>query len=127
MPSFILEWLPPLQGLACLRARTPLQMRLQHCPPSPPSPLVMLLHPRLIFSLAYNPYAAAGPQFMPLKPPSPSLCLLAPIQHPSNAAYNPYTCSALLTCLRHSWSAFLTCLKCRLPSLHSYSAHPKCL
>ncbi|MBW0489936.1 hypothetical protein O181_029651 [Austropuccinia psidii MF-1] len=36
-------------------------MRLRHCPPSPPSPLLRLAHPCLIFSLAYNPYAASGP------------------------------------------------------------------
>ncbi|MBW0532633.1 hypothetical protein O181_072348 [Austropuccinia psidii MF-1] len=51
----------PLKLLACLCARTSLQMRLRHFPPSPPSPLLTLPHPRLIFSLAYNPYAPAGP------------------------------------------------------------------
>ncbi|MBW0528221.1 hypothetical protein O181_067936 [Austropuccinia psidii MF-1] len=48
MPTLTLEFasasLPnPLQCLACLCARTPLQMRLQHCPPSPPSPPPHLL------------------------------------------------------------------------------------
>ncbi|MBW0576637.1 hypothetical protein O181_116352 [Austropuccinia psidii MF-1] len=80
----------PLPYLPCLCARTPLQMRLRHFPPisalttpyastpppltifmllqrpqdettMPPSPLLTLLHPRLIFSLAYNPYTPAGP------------------------------------------------------------------
>ncbi|MBW0507035.1 hypothetical protein O181_046750 [Austropuccinia psidii MF-1] len=36
-------------------------MRLRHCPPSLPSPLLTLLHPHLICSLAYNPYTASGP------------------------------------------------------------------
>ncbi|MBW0576325.1 hypothetical protein O181_116040 [Austropuccinia psidii MF-1] len=30
-------------------------------PPSPPSPLLTIPHSRLIFSLAYNSYPAAGP------------------------------------------------------------------
>ncbi|MBW0564033.1 hypothetical protein O181_103748 [Austropuccinia psidii MF-1] len=78
--------LPP-QCLACLRVRTALQMRLQHCPPSPSS------HPR-----PYHPYAC-----------------VVPSQHASDTAYHPYTrgvpsrhClpalrsrSALLTCSRH--------------------------
>ncbi|MBW0537780.1 hypothetical protein O181_077495 [Austropuccinia psidii MF-1] len=36
----------PPQRFACLRAGTALQMRLQHCPPSPSSPLLTLSHPR---------------------------------------------------------------------------------
>ncbi|MBW0525428.1 hypothetical protein O181_065143 [Austropuccinia psidii MF-1] len=122
-------------------------MRLQHCPPSPPSPLLALPHPLLIFSLAYSPYTAGGPS-----------------QHASDAPYHPYACSALLTCLqcylpslrsqcpanmpsrhasnaayhpyarivpaRHAsnaaCSALPTCLQHRLPSLHS-RALPTCL
>ncbi|MBW0502840.1 hypothetical protein O181_042555 [Austropuccinia psidii MF-1] len=76
-------------------------MRLQHCPPSPPSPLVMLLHPLLIFSLAYNPYAASGPQVMPPTPPSPPLT-------PPHTHHLPS--------LRF-YSARSTCLRCCLPSL----------
>ncbi|MBW0492967.1 hypothetical protein O181_032682 [Austropuccinia psidii MF-1] len=66
-----------------------------------------------------------GPQVMPPTRPSPPLRLLAPTQHAYNAAYYPYAHSALPTCLQHSlpslrlWSAFLTCLLCRLPSFHS--------
>ncbi|MBW0502779.1 hypothetical protein O181_042494 [Austropuccinia psidii MF-1] len=39
------HWLPTPQHLACLRPRTALKMRLQHCPPSPSSPLLTLSHP----------------------------------------------------------------------------------
>ncbi|MBW0483690.1 hypothetical protein O181_023405 [Austropuccinia psidii MF-1] len=123
-----LNWLPHLQRLACLCACTPLQMRLRHCPPisaltTPyasiplpltiftllqgpqdettilPSPLLMLLHPRLIFSLAYNPYTLEGPSSYSsdtdLTPPYASL-------HPPN----PIHCLPSL----HSWSSFPTCL-----------------
>ncbi|MBW0494116.1 hypothetical protein O181_033831 [Austropuccinia psidii MF-1] len=45
-----------------------------------------------------------------------SLRLAVPSRHASNAAYNPYACSSLPTCLRH-----------RLPSLRSPSALPTCL
>ncbi|MBW0552901.1 hypothetical protein O181_092616 [Austropuccinia psidii MF-1] len=89
MPTLTLELAStsppnPLQRLTCLCACTPLQIRLQHFPPSPPSPLLLLPiftllqcpqyettmppsplltlpHPCLIFSLAYNSYAPAGP------------------------------------------------------------------
>ncbi|MBW0460384.1 hypothetical protein O181_000099 [Austropuccinia psidii MF-1] len=99
MPTLTLELastsLPnPLLRLACLRARTPLQMRLQHYPPSPPSPLLMLPHPRLIFSLAHNPYAAAGPSSYASRPPSPPFT-------------PPCTCHLPSLLL---WSAFPTCL-----------------
>ncbi|MBW0518779.1 hypothetical protein O181_058494 [Austropuccinia psidii MF-1] len=33
--------------------------------------------------------------------PHPPLCLLAPTQHASDAAYHPYACSARPTCLQH--------------------------
>ncbi|MBW0474691.1 hypothetical protein O181_014406 [Austropuccinia psidii MF-1] len=93
-------------------------MRVQHFPPSQPSPLLMLPHPHLIFSLAYNHYTAVGPSSYASN---------------SNAAYHPYARSALLTCLRHSlpslpwWSACLTCLRCFLPSLRLYIACLTCL
>ncbi|MBW0473551.1 hypothetical protein O181_013266 [Austropuccinia psidii MF-1] len=77
----------PLQSLACLSARDPLQMGLQHCPHH---------------SLAYNPYAAVRPSgYASDAALTPPLCLLTP------AAYHPYACSALPTCLQSS-----------LPSLH---------
>ncbi|MBW0498854.1 hypothetical protein O181_038569 [Austropuccinia psidii MF-1] len=63
------HWLPPPRRLACLRARTSLQMRLQHWPPSPSSPLLTLSHP-----CHYHPYACAVPS-----------------RHASNTAYHPYT------------------------------------
>ncbi|MBW0488075.1 hypothetical protein O181_027790 [Austropuccinia psidii MF-1] len=80
-------------------------MRLQHFPPSLPSSLLRLLHPSLIFSLAYNPYATAGPSiyasntgptprllftaaynsYAPAVPPSTPLT-----PNPLSAAYHPY-------------------------------------
>ncbi|MBW0582845.1 hypothetical protein O181_122560 [Austropuccinia psidii MF-1] len=123
MPTLTLELASasppnPLQCLACLSTRTPLQMRLQHCPPSPPSLLLTLLHPCLIFSLAYNTYTPAGPSsnasnatLTPLTPPCthllPSLLSWMPAQNASDAAYHPYDLSALPTCLQ-----------CCLPSLY---------
>ncbi|MBW0530106.1 hypothetical protein O181_069821 [Austropuccinia psidii MF-1] len=62
-------------------------------PPSLPSPLLTLPHPLLIFSLAYNPYAAVGPSSYA------SDAALTPAQNASNASYHPYACSALPTCL----------------------------
>ncbi|MBW0577887.1 hypothetical protein O181_117602 [Austropuccinia psidii MF-1] len=53
-------------------------------PPSPPSPLLMLLHPCLIFSLASNPYAPVGPSNYT------SDATLTPIT--LSAAYHPYAC-----------------------------------
>ncbi|MBW0591839.1 hypothetical protein O181_131554 [Austropuccinia psidii MF-1] len=84
--------LPPISAL------TTLQMRPQNCPPSPPSPILTLPHPRLIISLAYNPYAPTGPSSnasnTALTPPY--ACL-----HPPNPICRlPSLCS---------WSAFQTC------------------
>ncbi|MBW0536516.1 hypothetical protein O181_076231 [Austropuccinia psidii MF-1] len=116
MPTLMLELASasppnPLQCLACLRTRTPLQIRLQHCPPSQPSPLLTLPHPRLIFSLACNPYTPVGPSI-----------------YASEATLTPLTPhhTHCLPSLR-SWSAFLTCLQHHLPSLCSHSARPTCL
>ncbi|MBW0498986.1 hypothetical protein O181_038701 [Austropuccinia psidii MF-1] len=96
-------------------------MRLQHCPPSWPSPLLMLLHPCLIFSLAYNPYAAAGPSSYAsntaLTPPYASLHL-------------PYMPPMLLTILRlcppDMPPMLLTILTLAVPSRHASNAayHP---
>ncbi|MBW0522151.1 hypothetical protein O181_061866 [Austropuccinia psidii MF-1] len=104
MPTLTLELasasLPnPLQCLACLGTCTPLQMRLRHCPPSPPSQFLMLPHPRLIFSLRYNPYAPAGPSIYASKQPSP----------PSYASLHTPNPIPRLPSLR-LWSAFPTCL-----------------
>ncbi|MBW0532307.1 hypothetical protein O181_072022 [Austropuccinia psidii MF-1] len=100
-------------------------MRLQHCPPSLPSPLLILLNPRLILSLAYNSYAAVGPSNYAsdtaLTPPYTSshppnmpptlltiLTLAVPSRHASNtltsqhaseATYNPYACTDIPTFL----------------------------
>ncbi|MBW0517946.1 hypothetical protein O181_057661 [Austropuccinia psidii MF-1] len=48
----------PQHHLPSLRSCSTLKMRLGCCPPYPPSPLLMLLHPHLIFSTADNPYAS---------------------------------------------------------------------
>ncbi|MBW0468907.1 hypothetical protein O181_008622 [Austropuccinia psidii MF-1] len=61
------------------------------------------------------------------------LKLAVPSQHAPDAAYHPYTRSALLTCLRRrlpslcSCSALPKCLQCRLPSLCLCSSLPTCL
>ncbi|MBW0550409.1 hypothetical protein O181_090124 [Austropuccinia psidii MF-1] len=97
-------------------------MRLRHCPPSSPSPLLMLLHLRLIFSLAYNPYAPAGPSshasntaLVPLTPPHTCLIL--------SAAYHPYTC---VVPSQHASYVPYHPYACEVPSRHAYSAsyHP---
>ncbi|MBW0557320.1 hypothetical protein O181_097035 [Austropuccinia psidii MF-1] len=85
MPTLMVELasasLPnPLQCLACLRACTPFQMRLQHCPHhslhfcTPASSL----WPTILTLLR-------GPQVMPLMPPSTPLT-----PNPLSAAYYPY-------------------------------------
>ncbi|MBW0565647.1 hypothetical protein O181_105362 [Austropuccinia psidii MF-1] len=114
----------------------------------PPSPLPTLPHPRLIFSLAYNPYAAEGassyasdtaltPPYASLHPPNricflPSLCLWSAFPTCLKSCLpSLHLWSAFLTFLqRHLpslclWSSFPTCLQHRLPSLHSYSALPR--
>ncbi|MBW0544901.1 hypothetical protein O181_084616 [Austropuccinia psidii MF-1] len=135
----------------------PLQMRLQHCPPSPPSPLLIRPHPRRLPSscscsalkmrlkclpdhsscfhipASSSPWLTIlmllrGPQIMPLTAPSPPLT--PPCTHclPSLRLW-----SASTTCLRCRlpslclWSAFLKCLRHHLPSLRSWSAFPTCL
>ncbi|MBW0486312.1 hypothetical protein O181_026027 [Austropuccinia psidii MF-1] len=103
----------PLQCLAFLRARTPLQMRLQNYPPSLPSPLLTLPHPCFIFSLVYNPYAPAGPLTYASKatlthliqPPLTIITLAVPSQHSSNATYQFY---AHVVPTRHASDAPLT-------------------
>ncbi|MBW0550992.1 hypothetical protein O181_090707 [Austropuccinia psidii MF-1] len=119
MPSLMLELasasLPdPLQCLACLCHRTPLQMRLQHCPPSPPSPLLMLPHPCRVpslcsYSALTTPYASAPPPH-----------LLLGLQSLSS-------CGDLKLCLQHCPHPPPPHPICRLPSLHLWSAFPTCL
>ncbi|MBW0506300.1 hypothetical protein O181_046015 [Austropuccinia psidii MF-1] len=99
MPTLMLELASksppnPVQCLACICAHTPLQMRLEHCLPSLPSPLLLFPHPCLIFSLANNPFPVAGPS-----------------SYASDAALTPLTppCTCRLPSLRW-WSAFPTCL-----------------
>ncbi|MBW0568064.1 hypothetical protein O181_107779 [Austropuccinia psidii MF-1] len=110
--------LPPISTLTTPYASTPPPLTLftlLQCPQDEttirPSPLLTLPHPCLIFSLAYNLYTPAGPQVMPLTPPSPPLIPTC-------------TCHLPSLCL---WSASPTCLQCHLPSLCLYSALPTCL
>ncbi|MBW0581504.1 hypothetical protein O181_121219 [Austropuccinia psidii MF-1] len=65
-------------------------MRLQHCHPSQPSPLLTLPHPRLIFSLACNPYAPAGPS---------SYASDATLTPPYASSHPPLTILTLVECL----------------------------
>ncbi|MBW0582308.1 hypothetical protein O181_122023 [Austropuccinia psidii MF-1] len=106
-------------------------MRLQHCPhhslrfltPASSSPWLTIL------------MLLRGPQVMPPTPPSHPLGLLAPTQHASNAAYHPYTLSALpmlLTILtlavpsRHASDAAYYLYARGVPSQHAFDApyHP---
>ncbi|MBW0516935.1 hypothetical protein O181_056650 [Austropuccinia psidii MF-1] len=110
----------------------------------------MFPHPRLIFSLAFNPYAAAGPSsyasYAALTPPYASshppimplmlltiLTLSVPSQHASDTPDHPYACGvpshhASDTAYHpYTCSDLLTCLQHRLPSLHLYSTRPTCL
>ncbi|MBW0520464.1 hypothetical protein O181_060179 [Austropuccinia psidii MF-1] len=96
MPTLMLELasasLPnPLRCLACLGARSPLHMRLRHCPH----------HSRHIFSLACNPYTPAAPSCYTSDSALTPLCLIlsaayhpyacvVPSQHASDAAYHPW-------------------------------------
>ncbi|MBW0506834.1 hypothetical protein O181_046549 [Austropuccinia psidii MF-1] len=62
MPSMLLpHWPNPQCHLPSLFSCNALKLRLQCHPPSPPSPFLMLLHPFLIFSAAYNLYAPVAP------------------------------------------------------------------
>ncbi|MBW0511004.1 hypothetical protein O181_050719 [Austropuccinia psidii MF-1] len=98
------HWLPPPQRLACLCARTALQMRLRHCPQSPSSPLLTLSNPR-----PYHPYACIVPSqhasntasypyahVVPSRHASHNAyhpdARRVPSQHAPNTAYHPYTC-----------------------------------
>ncbi|MBW0554865.1 hypothetical protein O181_094580 [Austropuccinia psidii MF-1] len=113
----------PPPHFACLRTRTALQMRLQHCPPTPSSPLLTLSHHR-----HYHLYAH-----------------LVPSQHASDTASHPYACvvpsrhclpslrlrSALPACSQHHLSlrlcsALPTSSRDCLPSLRSQSAFLTC-
>ncbi|MBW0574453.1 hypothetical protein O181_114168 [Austropuccinia psidii MF-1] len=62
-------------------------MRLQHFPPSPPSPLLTLSHPR-----PYHLYAHVVPtQHASAATHHPYACVV-PSQHASDTTYDPYTC-----------------------------------
>ncbi|MBW0490102.1 hypothetical protein O181_029817 [Austropuccinia psidii MF-1] len=105
----------PLRCLACLRARTPLQMRLRHCPPisTLTTPYAYTPLPLTIFTLLQCPHHSLrfrtpassspqltiltllrGPQVMPPMRPSPP---------PNPICHLPSLCShgALKICLPH--------------------------
>ncbi|MBW0531782.1 hypothetical protein O181_071497 [Austropuccinia psidii MF-1] len=94
-------------------------MRLQHCPPSPPSPLLTLTHPRRLPSLfscsALNtPYTSAPPPHLLLG--LQSLCSFSALKlclqhlpHPPYASSHPPNPMCHLSSLC-SWSALPTCL-----------------
>ncbi|MBW0565896.1 hypothetical protein O181_105611 [Austropuccinia psidii MF-1] len=116
-------------------------MRLQHCPPSPSSPLLTLSHPRPYHLYAHvvpsrhasdttsHPYACV----LPSRHFLPSLHLRSALLTYSQHQLLLCLCSALPTHSRHCLpslclrSALPTCLQCCLPSLDSPSALPTCL
>ncbi|MBW0585123.1 hypothetical protein O181_124838 [Austropuccinia psidii MF-1] len=89
----------PPQHFACLRARTALQMRLRHCPPSLASPLLTLSHPCPYHlyahvcppDTAYHPYARGVPSRHAPDTTYPYACVV-PSRHAPNTASHPYAC-----------------------------------
>ncbi|MBW0482163.1 hypothetical protein O181_021878 [Austropuccinia psidii MF-1] len=82
MPLMLLPHRPkPQFHLPSLHSCNALTMILKR-PPSQPSPLLMLLHPCLIFSATYNPYTPAVPS-----------------RYASGAALNPPYAQSSLCCL----------------------------
>ncbi|MBW0481593.1 hypothetical protein O181_021308 [Austropuccinia psidii MF-1] len=76
----------PQFHLPSLSSCSTLKMTLKCHPPSPPSPLLTLPHPCLVFSAAYNLYSPAGPSIYASEatlnppytspdPPNPLRCL----------------------------------------------------
>ncbi|MBW0575848.1 hypothetical protein O181_115563 [Austropuccinia psidii MF-1] len=76
-------------------------MRLQHFPHLCPHHSLCFRTPASLSPWLTILTLQRGPQVMPLTQRSPPLRLLAPAQHASDAAYHPYACSSLLTCLQH--------------------------
>ncbi|MBW0559041.1 hypothetical protein O181_098756 [Austropuccinia psidii MF-1] len=76
------HWLLPPRRLACLRTRTALQIRLQHCPP---------------ITVVTTPYA-----FTP--PPLPSLRSRSALPTCSQHHLSLHLCSGLPTCSQHHLS-----------------------
>ncbi|MBW0576420.1 hypothetical protein O181_116135 [Austropuccinia psidii MF-1] len=77
----------PPRHFACLRARTALKMRLQHCPPSPSSPLLTLSHP-----CPYHLYAHVVPSRHASNTASHPYTCVVPSRHAPDTAYHPYAC-----------------------------------
>ncbi|MBW0553167.1 hypothetical protein O181_092882 [Austropuccinia psidii MF-1] len=96
--------------------------------PTLPSPLLTLPHPCLIFSLAYNPYAAVGPSSYASDAAYHPYACGVPFQHASNTAYHPYAhivptqYASNAAYHPYAHSALPTCLRCSLPSLPLWSA-----
>ncbi|MBW0544802.1 hypothetical protein O181_084517 [Austropuccinia psidii MF-1] len=112
MPTLMLELAStsppkPLQWLACLCARTPLQMRLRHCPqhslrfhtPSSSSPWLTIL--TVVECLPDMPPKPVTILTLVNACPTFLQCCLPSLrsQYPPDTAYHPYACSAPLTCL----------------------------
>ncbi|MBW0508475.1 hypothetical protein O181_048190 [Austropuccinia psidii MF-1] len=109
----------PLWRLACLRAHTPLQMRLRHFPhhylyfrtPASYSAWLTILtalrgpqwHPlpplRLLAPTAYHPYTHGVPSQNASDTAYHPYSHIVPARHAFNAAYHPYARNALPTCL----------------------------
>ncbi|MBW0479950.1 hypothetical protein O181_019665 [Austropuccinia psidii MF-1] len=83
--------MPPSTPLTILMLLQHPQDETMMLPPSPPSPLLTLPHPHLIFSATYNPYSPTAP--------STPLCLLPPTH------YHPYAC---IVPSQHASNATLT-------------------
>ncbi|MBW0584411.1 hypothetical protein O181_124126 [Austropuccinia psidii MF-1] len=98
----------PPRRFASLRARTALQMTLQHCPH---------LHPHHSLcppNTTYHPYACGVPSQHAPDTTDPYACVV-PSRHAPNTAYHPYARCALPTLL-----TILTLVECppdRLPTL----------
>ncbi|MBW0590808.1 hypothetical protein O181_130523 [Austropuccinia psidii MF-1] len=103
---------------------------LTHLHPPPdetttlPPPLLTLLHPHLIFSLAYNPCAPAGPS---------SYASNAALTHPYASLHPPLTILTLVECLPDMSPTTLTiltlmeCLPNMPPTLLTILTRMECL
>ncbi|MBW0573837.1 hypothetical protein O181_113552 [Austropuccinia psidii MF-1] len=106
------------QRLACQCAPTALQMRLQHCPPSPSSPLLTLSHPH-----HYHPYACVVPSLHASNTASHPYAHVVPSQHASDNSYHPY---ARVVPSRHASDTTHDPYACVVPSRHASNTayHP---
>ncbi|MBW0538477.1 hypothetical protein O181_078192 [Austropuccinia psidii MF-1] len=108
------HWLLPPRRLACLRARTALQMRLRHLPP------ISVLTTTYAFTphLPYHPYACVGPSRHASDTAYLSYVCGVPSRHPPNTAYHPYACGVLS---QHAPDTASHPYTCGVPSQHHLS------